>query len=43
MTGAALQALNAPGQPAPGESQQRALKYLREAQEPDGGFPERPR
>jgi prenyltransferase beta subunit len=42
MTGAALQALNAPGQPVPGESQQRALKYLHEAQEPDGGFPERP-
>jgi prenyltransferase beta subunit len=42
MTGAALQALGAPGQPAPGEPQQRALKYLREAQEPDGGFQERP-
>ena len=42
MTGAALQALNAPGQPAPGEAQQKALKYLHQAQEPDGGFPERP-
>jgi prenyltransferase beta subunit len=42
MTGAALQALNAPGQPAPGASQQKALEYLHEAQEPDGGFPERP-
>jgi prenyltransferase beta subunit len=42
MTGAALQALNAPGQPAPGEPQRTALKYLHEAQEPDGGFPERP-
>jgi prenyltransferase beta subunit len=42
MTGAALQALDAPGQPSPGESQQKALKYLHEAQEPDGGFPERP-
>jgi prenyltransferase beta subunit len=42
MTGAALQALNAPGQPAPGQSQRKALKYLQEAQEPDGGFPERP-
>ncbi len=42
MTGAALQALDAPGQPAPGESQQKALKYLHQAQEPDGGFPERP-
>lgn len=42
MTGAALEALGAPGQPAPGESQQKALKYLHEAQEPDGGFPEWP-
>ncbi len=42
MTGAALQALNAPGQSTSGESQQKALKYLREAQGPDGGFPERP-
>jgi prenyltransferase beta subunit len=42
MTGAALQALDAPGQPAPGASQQKALEYLRKAQEPDGGFPERP-
>jgi prenyltransferase beta subunit len=42
MTGAALQALGAPGQPAPGEPEQKALKYLHEAQEPDGGFPERP-
>jgi prenyltransferase beta subunit len=42
MTGAALEALNAPGQPAPGESQQKALEYLHKAQEPDGGFPERP-
>lgn len=42
MTGAALQALGAPGQPLARESQQKALKYLREAQEPDGGFPERP-
>jgi prenyltransferase beta subunit len=42
MTGAALQALHAPGQPAPGESEQKALRYLHEAQEPDGGFPERP-
>jgi prenyltransferase beta subunit len=42
MTGAALQALNAPGQPTPGESEQKALKYLHAAQEPDGGFPERP-
>jgi prenyltransferase beta subunit len=49
MTGAALQALNAPGQPTQGElhqkileSQQKALKYLREAQGADGGFPERP-
>jgi prenyltransferase beta subunit len=41
MTGAALQALNAPGQPTPGESQQKALQYLHEVQEPDGGFPER--
>jgi prenyltransferase beta subunit len=42
MTGAALQAINAPGQPAPGESQRKALDYLHGAQEPDGGFPERP-
>jgi prenyltransferase beta subunit len=42
MTGAALQALNAPGQPAPGDSQRAALAYLHKAQEPDGGFPERP-
>jgi prenyltransferase beta subunit len=42
MTGAALQALNAPGQPAPGDAQQNALAYLHKAQEPDGGFPERP-
>jgi hypothetical protein len=42
MTGAALQALNAPGQPSPGEPQQKALEYLHQAQEPDGGFPERP-
>jgi MYXO-CTERM domain-containing protein len=42
MTGAALQALNAPGQQAPEESQRKALAYLRKAQEPDGGFPERP-
>jgi hypothetical protein len=42
MTGAALQALNVPGQPPPGESQQKALKYLHKAQELDGGFPERP-
>jgi prenyltransferase beta subunit len=42
MTGAALQALNAPGQRAHGESQQKALEYLHQAQDPDGGFPERP-
>lgn len=42
MTGAALQALSTPGQPDPGEAQQKALIYLHEAQEPDGGFPERP-
>jgi prenyltransferase beta subunit len=42
MTGAALQALCAPGQPAHGESRQKALKYLHIAQESDGGFPERP-
>jgi prenyltransferase beta subunit len=42
MTGAALEALNTPGQPAPGGSQQKALEYLHKAQEPDGGFPERP-
>jgi prenyltransferase beta subunit len=42
MTGAALQALGAPGQSAPGEPERKALEYLHEAQEPDGGFPERP-
>lgn len=42
MTGAALQALGAPGQPAPGEPRRKALEYLHKAQEPDGGFPERP-
>jgi prenyltransferase beta subunit len=42
MTGAALQAINTPGQPTPVEPEQKALKYLREAQESDGGFPERP-
>jgi prenyltransferase beta subunit len=42
MTGAALQALNAPGQSARSEPQQKALEYLHEAQEQDGGFPERP-
>jgi prenyltransferase beta subunit len=42
MTGAALQAINAPGQPTPGEYQRKALDYLHGAQEADGGFPERP-
>jgi hypothetical protein len=38
MAGATLQTLNAPDNQPPGEFQQKALKYLHQAQEPDG-FP----
>jgi prenyltransferase beta subunit len=41
MTGAAIQALNAAGLHG-SESQQRAIAFLHEAQNPDGGFPEFP-
>ncbi len=39
MTGAAIEALNAAGMPDT-EAQRKAIKYLHEIQEPDGGFPE---
>lgn len=39
MTGAVIEALNAAGMPNTG-AQQKAIKYLHEVQEPDGGFPE---
>ncbi|HWX45072.1 MAG TPA: prenyltransferase/squalene oxidase repeat-containing protein [Solirubrobacteraceae bacterium] len=38
MTGAAIEALNAAGMPNT-ETQRKAVKYLHEVQEPDGGFP----
>jgi hypothetical protein len=41
MTGAAIQALRAAGRPDT-EAEQRALQYLRDMQNPDGGFPEIP-
>jgi prenyltransferase beta subunit len=41
MTGAAIEALNAAGMPDT-EAQQKAIKYLHEVQEADGGFPEFP-
>jgi hypothetical protein len=41
MTGAAIEALNAAGM-SNTEAQQKAIKYLHEVQEPDGGFPEFP-
>ncbi len=41
MTGAAIEALNAAGLRNT-EAQQKAIKYLQEVQEPDGGFPEYP-
>lgn len=41
MTGAAIQALRAAGRPDT-EAEQRALRYLRDMQNPDGGFPEIP-
>jgi hypothetical protein len=39
MTGAAIEALNAAGMPNT-DAQQKAIEYLHEVQEPDGGFPE---
>jgi hypothetical protein len=41
MTGAAIEALNAAGMPNT-EAQGKAITYLHEIQEPDGGFPEFP-
>jgi hypothetical protein len=41
MTGAAIQALNAAGRHGT-EAEQKAIAYLRGAQEPSGGFPEYP-
>ena len=41
MTGAAIQALAAAGEGA-SATQARALGFLRQAEEPDGGFPEKP-
>lgn len=41
MTGAAIEALNAAGMPDT-EAQRKAIAYLHEVQEPDGGFPEFP-
>jgi prenyltransferase beta subunit len=41
MTGAAIQALRAAGR-ADTEAERKALRYLREMQNPDGGFPEIP-
>ena len=41
MTGGAIEALNAAGMPNT-EAQQKAIDYLHEAQQPDGGFPEFP-
>jgi prenyltransferase beta subunit len=41
MTGAAIQALRAAGRPDT-EAEQKALEYLRDMQNPDGGFPEIP-
>jgi hypothetical protein len=41
MTGAAIQALQAAGRPD-SEAERKALQYLREMQNPDGGFPEIP-
>jgi hypothetical protein len=41
MTGAAIEALNAAGLPNT-EAQRKAIEYLHEVQEPDGGFPEFP-
>jgi hypothetical protein len=41
MTGAAIQALRAAGRPNTG-AEQKALQYLRNMQNPDGGFPEVP-
>jgi Squalene-hopene cyclase C-terminal domain/Prenyltransferase and squalene oxidase repeat len=41
MTGAAIQALAAAGDGG-SVARERALAFLRQAQEPDGGFPERP-
>jgi len=41
MTGAAIEALNAAGRRGT-EVQQKAFKYLKNAQDPNGGFPEEP-
>ena len=41
MTGAAIQALRAAGRPDT-EAERKGLEYLREMQNPDGGFPEFP-
>jgi prenyltransferase beta subunit len=41
MTGAAIQALRAAGRPST-EAEQEGLHYLRDIQNPDGGFPEFP-
>ncbi|HEX6688401.1 MAG TPA: prenyltransferase/squalene oxidase repeat-containing protein [Solirubrobacterales bacterium] len=41
MTGAAIQALRAAGRPGT-EAEQKGLQYLRDMQNPDGGFPEFP-
>ena len=41
MTGAAIQALNAAGSHG-SAAQARALGFLHQAQQPDGGFPEKP-
>lgn len=41
MTGAAIQALRAAGRPDT-DAENRALQYLRDMQNPDGGFPEIP-
>lgn len=41
MTGAAIQALRAAGR-ADTEAERKGLKYLRDMQDPDGGFPEFP-